>query len=311
MTNGILLIDKPVGMRSSECVGRIKRVLGRGERVGHAGTLDSTASGLLVILIGTATRLSDYVMRLPKVYEAAVRLGVATDTCDASGNVTSAFPVTEKTVGERVFDEALLSFLGTISQVPPEISALKIDGRAAHKIARAGKKPNLAARPVTITSISRISHIVYEPETSQASVKISVKCGKGTYIRAIARDIGAILACGAHTEQLRRLSVGTFDVSSSRAPAQIEDKAACLENIVSPKEAGRLFQKIFLTRDAETRLSNGLTVPMSEAGRLYPGSLDLSSGLYVEGERLFGFAKVLRDENNGCLILKPETNLFE
>ncbi|MDR1049020.1 MAG: tRNA pseudouridine(55) synthase TruB, partial [Synergistaceae bacterium] len=138
---GLLLIDKPVGARSADCVAGVKRLLKRlcpagTPRVGHAGTLDSTASGLLVVLVGPATRCSDYVMLLPKVYEAVVRLGFSTDTCDASGR--PVFRGDAAKVDEAAFDRALCSFLGTRMQIPPGISALKVNGRASHRTVRAG-----------------------------------------------------------------------------------------------------------------------------------------------------------------------------
>jgi tRNA pseudouridine(55) synthase len=297
MPNGLLLVDKPAGLRSAACVALVKRLLeekssGK-EKAGHAGTLDSTASGLLVVLLGTATRCSDYVMRLPKVYEAVVRLGVATDTCDASGECV--FRGDASKADERAFDRVLCSFLGTRMQLPPGISALKVNGRAAHRTARAGGDPGLSARPVAVTSVKRSSPL------ADGRVTITVACGKGTYIRAIARDIGARLGCGAHVEALRRLSIGPFPVSEACAP-----EAADAKRLLPPRAIGSVFQRVLLNADAERRLTNGLSVPLSGAGRCVPGTLPLESGLCVEGKALFGFAGL--SEN---FLLEPRTNILD
>jgi len=278
----------------------VKRLLGKknsDSRVGHAGTLDSTASGLLVVLLGSATRLSDYVMKLPKVYEATMRLGVATDTCDASGSVV--FRGDAENVNERVLDRVLCSFLGMRMQRPPEISALKVGGRPSHKIARKGQEVILEARPVFMPSVKRCSPIL------DRRVRISVACGKGTYIRALVRDIGETLGCGAHVEELRRLSTGPFNVSDALIPenttdlSDIPDRSLCsLRAIVSA------FHRIVLTAEAERRLLSGLYVPMAKAGRYVPGSLELRHGLCVEGAGMIGFADVIED-----LILKPRVNI--
>ena len=297
MLNGLLLINKPVGLRSTECVARVKRIAST--RVGHAGTLDSTASGLLVVLLGTATRLSDYVMKLPKIYEATVKLGVATDTCDASGE--TVFRGDASKVGEAAFDRVLCSFWGTRMQRPPEISALKIDGRPSHKLAREGRAANLNPRPVVVTSVKRCSPI------SGGIVKISVTCGKGTYIRALVRDIGDALGCGAHVEALRRLSAGPFNIHGAQAPDKFADLSGKLRSL---REVGSAFHRIVLATDAEKKLLHGLSVPMSKTGRYVPGSLELSHGLCVEGVNMIGFADVDFSENScGAPILRPKVNV--
>ena len=298
MPNGFLLIDKPVGLRSAECVALVKRLLGKkskSPRVGHAGTLDSTASGLLVLLLGSATRLSDYVMKLPKVYEATMRLGVATDTCDASGS--AVFCGDAEHVSELAFDRVLYSFLGVRMQRPPEISALKVGGRPSHKIAREGQEVSLEARPVFMSSIKRCSPISF------GRVRISVACGKGTYIRALVRDIGEALGCGAHVEELRRLSTGPFDVSKAQVPEAVADMS---DMSVRPlREIASAFHRIILTEEAERRLLNGLYVPLASAGRYVSGNMELRHGLCVEGTGLIGFADVIEG-----LILKPRMNII-
>ena len=302
MPNGLLLIDKPVGLRSAECVAHVKRLSGKEDksaRVGHAGTLDSTASGLLIVLLGTATRLSDYVMKLPKVYEATLRLGVSTDTCDASGN--AVFCGDAAKVREEDFDRVLCSFWGTRMQRPPEISALKVEGKPSHKMAREGRPAILGSRPVTVTSAKRCSTM------ADGVVKISVACGKGTYIRALARDIGDALGCGAHVEALRRLSIGPFSVCEADTP---ENVVPFTERTRPLREVGSAFHRITLTEDAERRLSHGLCVPVAEAGRYVPGSSELRHGLCVEGGNMIGFADLDPfGGRNGAPLLKPRVNV--
>lgn len=301
MPNGLLLIDKPVGLRSAECVAHVKQRFagrnGKNTRVGHAGTLDSTASGLLVVLLGTATRLSDYVMKLPKVYEATVRLGVSTDTCDASGK--AMFIGDAAKIEEAAFDRVLCSFWGTRMQRPPEISALKVGGRPSHKLARGGRSTNLSPRPVVVTSAKRCSPI------SGGVVKISVACGKGTYIRALVRDIGEALGCGAHVEALRRLSIGHFRVDEAETSESI---AVPVEKLRSLREVGSAFHRVALTADAEQRLLHGLCVAVAESGRYVPGRLELRHGLCVEGRNMIGFADV-KEDPGGALLLKPRMNV--
>lgn len=299
MPNGLLLINKPVGRRSAECVARIKRIVGKNTRVGHAGTLDSTASGLLILLLGSATRLSDYVMMLPKVYEAGIRLGIATDTCDGSGEIV--FRGDAAKVDDAVFDGVLYSFQGERMQVPPGISALKTGGSPLHRLTRAGADVRPAARPVTMTSIKRCSPV------SEGYVKITVTCGKGTYIRGLVRDIGTKLGCGAHVAELRRLSTGFFCVADAESPEILESGDDL--RLRSPGEVGAMFHRIMLTPEAERNLLNGLRVPLATAGRYVPGCVDLSKGLYVEGENMIGFAGISEDNADGVSCLKPETNI--
>jgi tRNA pseudouridine55 synthase/riboflavin kinase/FMN adenylyltransferase len=293
MPNGFLLVDKPVGLRSAECVARVKRLLGDDTRVGHAGTLDSTASGLLFVLLGTATRLSDYVMKLPKKYEATIRLGISTDTCDASGRVVFCGDAAK--VDEPALDRILCFFWGTRMQRPPEISALKVKGRASHRMAREGQAPELLSRPVTMTSVTRRSRLAKD------RVKISVTCGKGTYIRALARDIGTALGCGAHVEELRRLSIGPFRAADACSGENVDGK------YLRPlREIGRAFHRFALSEEAERRLSNGLSVPLAEAGRYLPGTVELCHGLWVEGRKMIGFADIVKTH---VLSLKPKANI--
>ena len=258
MPSGILLIDKPLGMRSATCVGRLRALLGKGTRVGHAGTLDSTASGLLVLLVGAATRASDYVMMLPKLYRARVRLGEATDTCDHSGRVLHRGDASRVSAGD--VDRVLLSFLGWRMQRPPEISALKLRGRPSHRLARAGLDVPLQPRAVFVRSIRRTSAL------EAGCFDVEVLCGKGTYVRSIARDIGDRLGCGACIESLRRLSTGGFHVDAALSPdrAEVLLREGCLK-LQPLSTVSRLFHRVELSGAAEATLLHGLPVPLAEA----------------------------------------------
>jgi tRNA pseudouridine(55) synthase len=298
MPNGILLLNKPEGTRSTDCVTRVKRLFK--EKTGHAGTLDSTACGLLVLLLGRATRLSDYIMLLPKIYTAVVRLGAETDTADASGDII--FSGNADNINEVNIDSVLNNFIGEIMQVPPEISAIKIGGKAAHRISRSIKKSSgtefsLSARSVFVHSIRRISPVL------DSEFEIEVNCGKGTYIRSIARDIGRMLGCGGHVRKLKRLSVGDFSLHNA---LNLEDLS--LESLLPVESIATFYDRVFLNAEAETRLSNGLKVLLNEAGEHIKGEID-AKYVAVLGETLFGFAEIRVDEE--IQYLCPHVNIKE
>jgi tRNA pseudouridine55 synthase len=201
MMNGLLVIDKPGGMTSRDAVNRVQKWFPRKTKIGHTGTLDPLATGVLVVCVGAATRLADYVQAMGKSYSSRFRLGATSATCDADGDVTetpNASPPTRLRI-----DEALARFVGVIEQVPPAVSALKVDGRRAHDLVREGKSVELAARPVRIDAI-RVTGYEWP------FLDVEVDCGKGTYIRSIARDLGSVLGCGGLVQTLRRTRVGPF-----------------------------------------------------------------------------------------------------
>ncbi len=203
--SGILNVDKPLGWTSHDVVGLVRR-LTRQRQVGHAGTLDPLASGVLLVMVGQATRLSDYLMHGRKCYLARLRLGATTPTDDAEGEVTEARAVTGLT-RERVA-AALSAFRGDIEQVPPAYAAIKQGGVPVYKLARQGKEPVLAARRVRIDALALLA-------LDGELLDILVWCGAGTYIRALARDVGQRLGCGAYLAGLRRLSSGAFGVDTA------------------------------------------------------------------------------------------------
>ncbi|MBN9118855.1 MAG: tRNA pseudouridine(55) synthase TruB [Planctomycetes bacterium] len=199
--NGLLVIDKPGGMTSRDAVNRVQRWFPRKTKIGHTGTLDPLATGVLVVCIGAATRLADYVQAMGKSYASRFRLGATSATDDADGEVTETLNVAPPT-RERI-DAALAGFVGVIEQVPPAVSALKVAGQRAHDLARQGKEVAPAARPVRVDAI-RVTGYAWP------HLDVEVDCGKGTYIRSIARDLGAVLGCGGLVQTLRRTRVGPF-----------------------------------------------------------------------------------------------------
>lgn len=199
--NGLLVIDKPSGITSRDAVNRAQGWFPRRTRIGHTGTLDPLATGVLVLAIGVATRLTEYVQHMPKVYRAGITLGAASDTDDADGTIT---PTPDAKTPDRMkLEQELAAFVGKIDQVPPAYSAAKIIGRRAYDLARKGKEFDLEPRQVTI---HRIDVIRYE----YPHLEIVVRCGKGTYIRSLARDLGQRLGCGGYIATLRRRAVGGF-----------------------------------------------------------------------------------------------------
>ncbi|MBI1885290.1 MAG: tRNA pseudouridine(55) synthase TruB [Chloroflexi bacterium] len=216
---GVLNVNKPPGWTSFKVVASVRRLSGQ-RRVGHAGTLDPQATGVLLILLGQAARISQYLMDLPKTYRAEVKLGFATDTYDATGRLTAEADF--NAVTEAQVREALAEFVGEVLQVPPAYSAVKRAGTPAHRYARAGRPLTLAPRKAVIY---RIDLLGFEPPL----VALEVECGKGTYIRTLAHDLGLTLGCGAHLHSLERTRIGPFP---------IED-AVPIEELEAGQESGR------------------------------------------------------------------------
>jgi tRNA pseudouridine55 synthase len=212
--SGFLIIDKPSGVTSFSMVALVRRLTGV-KRVGHAGTLDPLATGVLPVAVGQAARLIEYMDDASKTYVARVRFGVTTDTYDAEGEVTAtcdASGVTAEAVGQ-----ALPAFVGDILQTPPLYSAIKVAGKPLYKYAREGEAVKVAARLVRVDGIDLRSF-----DAAVAEAEMEVRCGKGTYIRSLAHDLGARLGCGAHLSALRRTSSGGFGIEDAHAPAELE-----------------------------------------------------------------------------------------
>lgn len=207
--SGVLNLHKPGGMTSRDVVDLISRPLGKKVKVGHAGTLDPLASGVLVVCVGQATRLIEYVQRMPKSYRTVVKLGATSDTLDADGQIQQMENPPIPT--ESAILEALKSQIGTIDQLPPQFSALKVEGKRAYDLARGGQAVELAPRPVRIDRVELISY-------NWPLLELEVDCGSGTYIRSIARDIGEILGCGGLVEVLVRTRIGGFRLTDAIDP---------------------------------------------------------------------------------------------
>ncbi|WP_322806120.1 tRNA pseudouridine(55) synthase TruB [Thermanaerothrix sp.] len=197
--SGVLVVDKPVGLTSHDVVQIIRKGTNI-RRAGHTGTLDPRASGVLVVLIGPAVRLSEYVSASDKRYQAVIRLGEATDTYDSEGRVVSTSPVN---ITEEQFVEALQQFVGEIEQVPPPYSAVKVQGRRAYEMAREGEEVDLQPRKIKVYSLELL-------EWAPPEAVIDIHCSSGTYIRSLANDLGRVLGCGAHLVGLRRTRSGRF-----------------------------------------------------------------------------------------------------
>lgn len=225
--SGILLVDKPQGITSHDVVSRARRALAT-RKIGHAGTLDPMATGLLVLGVGSATRLLTYLVGLDKTYEATIRLGESTDSDDADGVRTAvADPAAIAAVTDAAVQAGIARLTGEIDQVPSTVSAIKVAGRRAYDLARAGEEVVLASRRVTI---SRFEVIALRRTEGVIDLDVVVDCSSGTYIRALARDLGAALAVGGHLTALRRTRIGSFDVAHAAsaddiAPARLVSAA--------------------------------------------------------------------------------------
>lgn len=218
----MVLVDKPSGPTSHDMVAKLRRIMGT-RRVGHSGTLDPMATGLLVVGVERGTKFLAHVVAHDKRYEATVRLGAATHTDDAQGEVLStAAPADLEALTEERIRAAFDAQRGDIMQRPTSVSSIKIDGKRAHELVREGQEVVLPERPVTIFSLEVLDVVFGVDATSCIDVRISVHCSSGTYIRAIARDVGEALGVGGHLTQLRRTSVGPFDVSEARTLEQLE-----------------------------------------------------------------------------------------
>ena len=224
--SGIVVIDKPAGWTSHQVVAKIRRIAGT-RKVGHAGTLDPMATGVLVIGIGKATRLLGYLALTEKAYQATIRLGISTVTDDADGEVTSAAGADG--LSNDQIESALAALRGQRMQVPSAVSAIKIDGVRAYAKVRSGQQVDLAPRPVTIDRFEVVGRIDLEVDgVAVVDLDAVVECSSGTYVRALARDLGSILGTGAHLTALRRTCVGPFTINDTQALEQAERKLGIL-----------------------------------------------------------------------------------
>ncbi|MGW2220149.1 tRNA pseudouridine(55) synthase TruB, partial [Nonomuraea sp. NPDC001684] len=215
--SGLIIVDKPGEWTSHDVVAKMRRIAGT-RRVGHAGTLDPMATGVLVIGVEKATRLLGHLALTEKVYEATIRLGVSTNTDDAEGETVATASAAE--VGAAEVHKGVEALTGAIMQVPPQVSAIKVNGQRAYKMARAGEEVALAARPVTVYGFDVLD---IRAAGDVVDVDAVVTCSSGTYIRALARDLGAALGVGGHLTSLRRTRVGPYDLSLARGIDQLAE----------------------------------------------------------------------------------------
>ena len=289
--NALVLVNKPVGLRSTKCVSIAKKKLG--VKVGHAGTLDSTASGLLILLAGHATRLCEFVMSLPKVYRTVIQFGTETDTYDYSGNVISEYDISSLNMG--TLNDALFSFSGMRLQCPPAVSAIKIDGKPAHKLARSGVDVKIDPRPVYFRRIRVLDEL-----NDEGRIELEVSCGRGTYIRSLAHDLGVIMKCGAYVKSLERISLGTFNLESANSP---DDERYSL---VTLSELAKNFPRVYLsTRDSKTFI-NGMAVLTRHAEYTSEGITELNDYVCVEGDEFLGFGAYAGSEYIRPLVIVPK-----
>jgi len=252
MLSGILLIDKPEGLTSFGVVRRVRRALGV-RKIGHLGTLDPFATGLLPLCLGEATKLAPFLMPEPKTYRAVVKLGEETDTQDLTGRVAAA---SDKMPSPKQVYEAAARFLGDIEQVPPMYSALHHEGQRLYKLARRGESVEVKARKVTIYRLE-------VEEINLPLVTFNARCSQGTYIRTLAADLGVALGCGGHLVGLRRLAVGAFSVDDALALAALEgmSQEEIQSRVIPLAECLPGLAAASVESDAARRLRQGQALP--------------------------------------------------
>lgn len=282
---GVLLVDKPAGPTSHDVVQRARRALGVG-RIGHTGTLDPFATGLLLLCVGRATRLVRYFHELPKTYHADLELGVETSTHDPEGEVVVRSDAWRSLHRSRV-EEVLERHTGLLEQVPPAYSAKRVEGERAHRRARRGEDVELPAEEVRV---ERLELLEFDPPRVVVEATVST----GTYVRALARDVGRELECGAHLRQLRRTAVGPFRVEDGIPTGELE--ATDAEFLVthaawrSPASALPWLPRRRLDGDERERVGHGARVPLGAVANA------TSPVLLVHDDRLVAVAEVLDDE---------------
>ncbi len=251
MINGILKVNKPSGPTSHDVVDRVRSLVGQ-RRVGHAGTLDPFANGLLLIGVGKGTRMLEYLMHRPKVYDVVMKLGVITDTFDREGKVVEERDVS---VSIREVEETLQSFLGEYEQVPPVYSSKKYKGKKLYELAREGKVVRMPPKTVKIQDLEIL-------EMNLPYVHFKVKVSEGTYIRALCRDVGWKLGCGAIAQELSRESIGPFDLEGAvdvYSCNSVQDEMLSLEEV-----SEKLFPTVVVFEDAEKKIVNGQKLRVSD-----------------------------------------------
>ncbi|MGQ9874406.1 MAG: tRNA pseudouridine(55) synthase TruB [Chloroflexus sp.] len=267
---GFLVVDKPAGLTSHDVVARVRRLVGRAVKVGHAGTLDPAATGVLPVALGSATRLIDQLVNARKGYRGVVRLGVQTTTDDAEGEPVATLPVPAFTSTEIV--AVLARFRGEMLQQPPVFSALHVAGRRAYALARAGDQVTLTPRLVRIDRLELL-------DWALPDLTIEVECGKGVYIRALARDIGAALSCGGHLASLQRTFVGPFRLEQAVPLTMLTDRSCLLNHLLPPETVLQDWLLVQVDTDDANRLRHGMVITATEPNAPHARAHDPSGKL--------------------------------
>lgn len=256
--DGIVIVDKPQGWTSQDVTARLRRVFGT-RRIGHGGTLDPMATGVLPVFVGRATRAVEFFERAEKTYETVLRLGITTDTEDMTGTV-----LTEENVSftEEQLQETLAAFRGEILQVPPMYSALKVNGQKLCDLARKGKTVERQPRPITIHELTLV-------ERGENTLRLRVRCSKGTYIRTLCKDIGEKLGCGGCMESLRRVAAGEYTIDEAVPLQTLLDTEEPEKYLRDVDTMFRNYPAVTLTANQETRCRNGNAFSVSLAPGTY------------------------------------------
>ncbi len=268
LVTGVAVVDKEAGWTSHDVVARCRRIYGQ-RRVGHAGTLDPDATGVLLVGLGRATRLLRFLTALPKTYQAEVILGTATSTLDASGDVTGTWDMGGVSLAD--VRAAAVGLTGPIEQIPPMVSAVKVGGQRLHNLARAGIEVERAARPVTVHRFE-VDH-----GSAPGSFRIEVECSSGTYVRVLAADLGTRLGGGAHLADLRRTRIGSFTTEEARPVDELTPAV-----ILTPAQALRDLDQVVVPAEVQTLVARGLALDRIPLGVTGEGPW----GLVDDGHRL-------------------------
>lgn len=293
--DGVLVVDKPGKATSHDVVAQARRVFGTRE-VGHAGTLDPMATGVLLLLFGEATKLSGFLTRDRKRYRATISFGRATDTLDADGQTTAEAVVTPDQLSEASIEAALAAEKARRLQVPPVVSAIKVDGRRSYALARAGNAPELAERDVQVEQLLLVSR-------SEHELVVEVEVSKGYYVRALARDLGIALGVPAHLSALRRLASGRFELSDA-APWPLDPS---LPLLATAEAARRALPSATLNESGERRARLGQTLALSDFVEPAPAPLAETAAWFGRAgelialghERSLGEFRVVRGMRTG------------
>jgi tRNA pseudouridine55 synthase len=275
--SGVLVVDKPVGMTSHDVVQAIRNGTGI-RRAGHTGTLDPRASGVLVILVGPAVRLSEYVSASDKRYQAIIRLGASTDTYDADGRFVRQPTLSPLSVSEPQFESALKQFIGEIEQTPPPYSAVKVRGRRAYDMARGGEDVELAPRKINVYHLEVL-------EWAPPEVVVDVHCSSGTYVRSLANDVGNVLGCGAYLVGLRRTKSGRFSLRDATPLRKLQESFRAgnwYQYLIPAAEALGDWPAIELDPDQVEAVKHGHRIPAMAA--IKTGVNNLVRGVSMAGE---------------------------